>query len=148
MNQVSGATRIWLVTLLLFAGCLPSSAVDKGYPVADIPEGLTAGADAVVRVDDITYTIESRSKGSVHRRYAVTILNAKGKRHARLVLGYDRLTKIASLTSLAFDGDGKQIRKLKASEIADVAAQDGFSLYSDDRLKVVDMTHTSYPYTV
>lgn len=148
MDQVSHATRLWLLTLVLIAGCLPSSAVDKGYAVADIPEGLTAGADAVVRVDDIAYTIESRSKGSVRRRYAVTILNAKGKRHARLVLGYDRLTKIPSLTALTFDGDGKQIRKLKASEIGDVAAQDGFSLYSDDRLKVVDMTHTSYPYTV
>lgn len=137
----------WLAPLF-FALSFDVLAAETKYAVSEIPEDLKANVHAVVRSDQMEYTIESKRKATLRRKMAVTILNAKGDKHAKLVLGYDRLTRIPILNAMVYNADGKLIRRLKPSEVLDLAAQDGFSLYSDDRLKVVDMTQSSYPFTV
>lgn len=139
-------TILWI---LIFCLCSAGvNAVDLKYPISEIPDDLKVNVDAVVRSDQMEYTIESQRKGVLRRKLAVTILNAKGRSHAKLILDYNPLRKIPLLTAVTYDEEGKAIRKLKPGEIQDYAAQDGFSLYSDDRLKVVDMAQSSYPYTV
>ncbi len=63
-------------------------------------------------------------------------------------MGYDKLSKITSFKGASYDPAGKLIRRLKSSEIYDQSAFDGFSLYSDNRLKAAQLGHGSYPYTV
>jgi hypothetical protein len=63
-------------------------------------------------------------------------------------LEYDKLTKITDINASAYDAEGKQIKKLKNNEIYDQSAYDGVALFSDDRLKAVDMSQVTYPYTV
>lgn len=139
MMKVLVALSFWLT---------PAQAADTKYAVSDIPEELKANVHAVVRNNQMVYTIQSKGKANLRRVYAVTILDGNGSRYAKLVLGYDKLTKIPILTAVVYDAEGKMIRRLKPSEIYDAAAQDGFSLYSDDRLKAIDLTQSSYPYTV
>ena len=43
---------------------------------------------------------------------------------------------------------GKLIKRLKSSEVYDQSAYDGMTLFSDARLKALDLRHGSYPYTV
>ena len=134
--------------IFLWGSMLAAQATDIRYPVSEIPEDLKTNVNAVVRENQMVYTIHSKSKANLRIRYAVTILNGKGRSFASLTLSYDRLSKIPIFSAIVYDADGKVIRKSKLSEIIDQAASDGFSLYSDNRLKTVDMKQSDYPFTV
>ncbi|MCE2893164.1 MAG: DUF3857 domain-containing protein [Flammeovirgaceae bacterium] len=121
---------------------------DEKYPVKDIPLELMENVNVVLREDHMRYTILAKDKGVFYAHLVVTILNEKGNSYASQDLGYDKLTKILQFEGHVYDATGKQIKRLKNSEINDRAAFDGFSLFSDDRIKEADLTQTSYPYTV
>jgi hypothetical protein len=135
-----------LVTLLLASFSVIGK--DEKYPVKDIPLELMENVNVVLREDHMRYTILAKDKGVLHTHLVVTILNEKGNYYAAQDLGYDKLTKILQFEGHVYDADGKQIKRLRNSEINDRAAFDGFSLFSDDRIKEVDLAQTTYPYTV
>jgi hypothetical protein len=140
----------WLLSLAVFA--LASVAVagsgDRKYPVSEIPEELSKNVNAVVRENRKVYRIISRGKARLEVYFAVTILNGKARSLAEMVVGYDKLSKITDFNAYAYDAMGNQIKKLKNSEIYDQSAFDGVSMYSDDRIKAVDMKQVTFPYTV
>lgn len=141
--------RILLLTLLTLVGFQCSIlASDPKYPVSAISEDLKKDVNIVVREDKMVYRIVSKNKGSMYAHYAVTILNGSGQRSAKKSFFYDRLSKLKELKGAVYDAEGNLIKKLKNSEITDRSAFDGFSLFSDNRLKIVDLTQTVYPYTV
>jgi Domain of Unknown Function with PDB structure (DUF3857)/Transglutaminase-like superfamily len=82
----------------------------------------------------------------VHK--VITILSERGKDFASEVIGYDKMEKVVSLSAHAYDAQGNIIKKLKNSEVIDRSSYDGFSIYSDNRYKLVDLSQASYPYTV
>jgi Domain of Unknown Function with PDB structure (DUF3857)/Transglutaminase-like superfamily len=138
-------------TLSVFAITLCTNAfsyTDTKYPVASIPEELKRNADVVFRKDEARFTILSKSSANYYVHQVVTILNANGKDYAREVIGYDKLSKVNLFKGTVYDANGNVIKKLKSNEIYDQSAFDGFSLYSDNRLKAADLTQGSYPYTV
>lgn len=140
--------RTPLLLIALLAISVKALAADPKFPVSAIPEELKKNVDVVFRQDDMTFTISSKSKASLKVYLVATIFNDKGKNHAVQVIGYDKLSKITSLKATAYDADGAVIKKLKSSEIYDQSSFDGFSLYSDNRLKVASLTQGTYPYTV
>jgi len=123
-------------------------ASDLKYPVSLIPLELRAGMNAVIREDQLVFKILSKSKAIQYVHFAITILTEKGKHHASEVIGYDKLSKIRNLSARVYDAEGKLTKKLKNSEINDQSAFDGFSLYSDNRLKHIDLAQGTYPYTI
>ena len=123
-------------------------ASDPKFPVSAIPEELKKNVDVVFREDQMTFTISSKSRATLHVYEVVTIFNDKGRQFATKVIGYDKLSKIASIKAVAYDANGDVLKKLKSSEIFDQSAFDGFSLYSDNRLKAAVLTQGTYPYTV
>lgn len=118
------------------------------YPVITISEEIKKDANVVFREDVLIFKIISKSKATKYVHQAITILNEKGKRYASEVVGYDKLSKIKDFNGSVYDSNGKIIKRLKNSEIYDQSAYDGFSLYSDARLKAIDLSQGSYPYTV
>lgn len=134
--------------LLILISSLSVSAGDPKFPVASIPEALKKNVDYVFRHDDMTFTIVSKNKASYRVYQVITIFNDKGKDRAVQVLGYDKLSKITNFKGTAYDAAGEVIKKLKSNEIYDQSAFDGFSLYSDNRLKAASLTQATYPYTV
>ena len=116
--------------------------------MSEIPEELKKDVNVVVREDKMVYTINSRSTASLSVYIAVTILNNQGKHYAQRTVGYDKLRKITSIKANVYDAAGNLIKKVKPSEINDRSAFDGFSLYSDNRYKSIDLTQGSYPYTI
>lgn len=140
--------KILLLLLLSASVALGGTIKDRSYAVSDIPDSLRANVDAVVRKDHLTFEILSRGKGRVKAEYVVTIFNSNGKTFAKQVLDYDRLTKIRDVSATVYDALGNVIKKLKNSEIKDQSAFDGYSLFSDARLKYIDLTQGTYPYTV
>jgi hypothetical protein len=121
---------------------------DLQYPVSQVPEDLKKGMYAVIRFQEMQWDIQSKSSTSIYFKQVITILNAKANDHAKIVVGYDKLRSIKSLKGIVYDANGKEIRKLKQSDIRDQSSFDGFSLYSDNRLKYADLTQATYPYTV
>jgi hypothetical protein len=141
-------TSQFAIVLSLLLVCGVVRAADPKYPVSAIPPDLLQNANAVVRTDEIVFSIISRGEAKAQYHYAVTIFNEKAKDMAELVVFYDKLTKITDLKATVYDATGKQIKKVKMGEMRDQSMFDGFSLYSDNRLKWVDLTQGTYPYTV
>lgn len=121
---------------------------DPKYPVNQIPENLKKGMYAVVRESHERFEIISTKQSKHYIHKVITILNSKAKRYAEEQVGYDKLTKVLYINAKVYDAEGNLIRKVKNSEIADRSAYDGFSLFSDNRLKELDLTQSQYPYTI
>lgn len=133
--------------MFVFLLCADAVAGGLKYPVKEIPEELKQNNYAVIREEVTEYRVLAVNKTSGHFREVITILNPNGNFLVTKNLYYDRLLKVQNISASIYDEDGYLIRKLKASEIKDESAYDG-SLYSDNRLKRIDLTHNSYPYTV
>jgi hypothetical protein len=135
-----------LLFSLLFSVCCFSQKNE--YAALLIPQDLKENANAVVRNNSIEITIEDFDKMLVVKREVVTVLNKLGNVDARMAEGYDNDTKITKLSAKIYNAFGKEIKKYKKRDFLDVSAVPGGTLYSDSRLKYVDYTPVSYPYTV
>lgn len=139
-----------IVSLLL--ALLSSAAVfgkeDPKYPVSAIPEDMKTGMYAVIREQELRFEINSVSSSTTYYRVVITILNSNAKSYGKEVIGYDKFNVVKSFRGVAYDAAGNVIKKLKQSDIYDQSAFDGFSLYSDNRLKRADLSQGTYPYTV
>jgi transglutaminase-like putative cysteine protease len=102
--------------------------------------------DAVVREDHMRFNISSRGSGTLFVRSVVTILNEKGNHYAKRIIGYNKLMKVLNVTGVVYDQLGNQVRHLKPGEIYDQSSYDG--LFSDNRIKAIDLSQATYPYTV
>jgi len=138
----------YFLTNILLSLFILSYGADPKYPVSAIPEELKKDVNVVVREDKMVYTITSRSTASLHVLMVATIFNSNGSRYAQRAVGYNKLSKVTGIKANVYDAAGNLIRKAKPSEIIDRSAYDGFSLYSDNRYKAVDLTQGSYPYTI
>ena len=137
---------ILMMLLVLFV--VAARAANLKYPVSEIKEELKKDVDAVVREDISSYAILAQNHAILHGYYAITILNPRGDKHAKMFQVYDKLSKINDFSGTVYDADGKQIRKLKSSDIRDQSVFSGSTLFSDDRYKYADLEHNTYPYTV
>jgi hypothetical protein len=137
------------LTIAFFVVCKCLQAKDEPkYPVSQIPEDLKKGMYAVIRESHERFEIISTKQSKHYIHKVITILNSKAKRYAEDQVGYDKLTKVLYINAKVYDAEGNLIRKVKNSEIADRSAYDGFSLFSDNRLKELDLTQGQYPYTI
>lgn len=108
---------------------------------------LEKGANVVVS-EETVFTVHSISSGTTLIKTTITILNPNGKHRAKLYVPYDKLSKVDFIKGTSYDRFGKKIKALKKSDIVDVSSMNDFSLFEDNRVKIADLTHTSYPYVV
>ena len=113
-----------------------------------VPPHLKENANAVFRDNSIEITIEAVDRMLVKNRQVVTVLNKKGNVDARIVEAYDDDTKITKLSAKIYDAFGNEIKKYSKGKFVDVSAVSGGTLYSDSRVKYIDYTPISYPYTL
>jgi transglutaminase-like putative cysteine protease len=132
---------------LISVFCIQVYAKDKPkYPVSAIPENLKEGMYAVIREDFSRFEILAINRSRYHVHKVITILNENGKAYASEVVGYDKMEKVISISAYVYDAQGELIKKLKTSEIIDRSSYDG--LFSDARVKIFDLSQSTYPYTV
>ncbi len=139
-----------LVTIMLLATHPEMiTAQEREFEASTIsPLLLLAGPDVVVRHDEINFTLDNPGKATERVRRAVTIFNEDGRDYGRAVIFYDRFREIKSLRGSLRDAQGKKIRDLKNDDIKDYSAISDFSLYEDDRVRLAELYHNVYPYTV
>ncbi|QCR24443.1 DUF3857 domain-containing protein [Pontibacter sp. SGAir0037] len=126
------------IAFLILAVVLPGRAYS-----ADLEKGAN-----VIVSEETTFTVNSISSGTTLVKTTITILNDNGKRRAKLYVPYDKLSKVDFIKGTSYDRFGKKIKTLKKSDIVDVSSINDFSLFEDNRVKIADLTHTSYPYVV
>ncbi len=137
---------LFIVSSLL---CLVvSSAQDPNYTTLLLDKSLTSNANAVVRLDELSIDIQSQEQMVIKRTKVVTVLNAKGDKHALMYVGYDNGRKVRNIEAVVYDQMGNELEKIKEKKFKDVSAVDGSTLYSDSRVKYYPYTPVSYPYTI
>jgi hypothetical protein len=142
--------RAYLIPISFFAFFISMNngfAKDAGFSF-DVPDSLKKNADAVYLFRDYTYTRTSKSAMKENYHMAVTILSDRGDDDAHFVFWYDKFSSIDKIVCTIYDSAGKKVRKIKNSDIRDYAAYDGFTLFSDNRLKQFKALNPSYPYTI
>ncbi|MCW5910449.1 MAG: DUF3857 domain-containing protein [Cyclobacteriaceae bacterium] len=138
--------QVGLSLLLFYSINLPGA--DIKYPVSEIADEMKKGMYAVIRSKEVRLDIQSKSSSSYYRREVITILNARAKNYAFIGVGYDKLRSIKLFRATVYDAWGREIKKMKSSDIKDESEFDGYSLLSDNRSKSADLRQAVYPYTI
>ncbi|RZL17445.1 MAG: DUF3857 domain-containing protein, partial [Pedobacter sp.] len=136
-----------LSLLFLFIIQVTSNA-QSNYDVNKIPDNLMLNASVVVRNEEQTYDIKSPGSALYTCKTAITILNKNGESASNMNEYYDKFSSISNLKATLYDAKGIKIRDYKTSDFKDRSAISNGSLYEDNRIKFLEITHTSYPYTI
>lgn len=125
-----------------------SFAQSQSFAVNQIPDSLLDGANAVVRLHKLDIQISSVNSMTLKYNRVITILNESGDALLNAYAGYDSSIKVKSIEAIVYNSTGEVLQKFKKSDFADISAVDGFSLYTDSRVKILKYFPTVYPYTV
>lgn len=143
--------RILLALGLLPLFAAPGAPQAKGdapfYPAALIPDSLKRNADAVVREETQQLWLKGPEEAVYRRKLAVTILRKPGDRLATLAVFYDRFRKITWLKGKVYDAAGKEIGRLKNDGLYDRSCASAADLFSEDRVRIAELSQGRYPYT-
>lgn len=145
---MSLSKNIILFALVSLLSLHTAFAGDPDYNVSNIAATLKEKAHAVKRMEEILVNVSGSGDVITIHRYAITILDATGDKYARMTGWYDKLRDIRSVKGTLYDANGKQIKRLKQSDIEDVSAVDDGSLMTDNRLKRHAFYYPVYPHTV
>ena len=118
------------------------------YNVYSIPSELKIKSNAVVRFDNVHIEIIDYNKFIFSNKRIVTVLNKEGDSKIDAYHYYDENINIQDLEARIFNANGKEIAKFKKNDFKDVSAVSGGTLYSDSRVKYLDYTPNTYPYTI
>ncbi|WP_241492465.1 DUF3857 domain-containing protein [Lacinutrix himadriensis] len=113
-----------------------------------IPFALKENANAVIRSEIIHFEIKDYDQMVYTNKRIVTILNKEGDSKQSAFQHYDKNTSIKRLEARIYNAQGEEIKKIKEKDFLDVSAVSGGTLYSDNRVKYLKYTPTSYPYTI
>jgi hypothetical protein len=70
---------------------LPLLADNGEFAVSRIPAPLLKNADVIKRMESLGFEIINTGEAMLRKKYALTILNENGDRHAAFVEYYDKL---------------------------------------------------------
>lgn len=113
-----------------------------------IPDSLKEGSNAVIRHYTTSYKRESLESYQVEVHYAVTVLNARGKHAAQLVIPYDRNSQVSEIKGTLYDENGIGLDKLKKKDLKDYPSNPSYTLFSDNRVKTISPAYQNYPFTI
>jgi transglutaminase-like putative cysteine protease len=133
---------------LLLSSLLARAGSEPRWAVGDIPASLRENAHVVVRQQDEIITVKGAGRLLHTTHLVATVLDEQGERYGVALVFYDKLQQINYLRGAVYDAEGRQLRGLRAADTKDYSAYDGFSLYTDSRVRVGDLRQARYPYTV
>jgi hypothetical protein len=133
-----------LIVLFLF---LNNSIQAQDFAANLISDSLTENAHAVIRNLTVNYNLTAVNKGTKKVYRVTTVLNRNGDDAVILYLPFDKDSKVTVNKARIYDKNGKLVKKIPNSEIADIPMYDGL-LFSDNRMIYYKPTYAEYPYTV
>lgn len=136
------------ILFFVFIFAIDGYSQNENFQSLIIPTELREGADAIIRLDEVEVTVNSKRDVRVNLRTAVTVLNQAGDRHVVNHIYHSNSIKVRKAEAVIYDAFGKEIRKLRRRDFRDRSAVSGGDLYSDARYLYVDYTPITYPYTL
>lgn len=149
--MISSVLKRLVCPFLLFSIFASQVRAQNDFSFGRINPVLLTDANVVIRVDEDYFEILSKSEAKSHHHFVVTILNEKGEdEHNEMYVGYDKFTKITDMSGAIYDASGKQVKKLKGSDIQDFGYGAAGDDISDARIKIANFGKKSYayPYTI
>jgi transglutaminase-like putative cysteine protease len=134
---------IYIVCLALF---VPANTFAYKLSVDSIPFELRENASAVIRSDQMVFTIESAGKAKVSYRRVITLMNENAEYLRLYQIYYDNFRSVQNIHASVYDANGKFIESIPASRIMDVSEGGGF--VSDARVKRIIFPVNRYPFTI
>ncbi|WP_299685060.1 DUF3857 domain-containing transglutaminase family protein [uncultured Dokdonia sp.] len=113
-----------------------------------LPSDLKENSDSIIRDEQIVVNIPDQRTLEYNIYRVITVLNKRGMSDIDAIAYYDKNSRVKKLEATIYDKLGAEIKKVKKSEFKDVSAVDGGTLFSDSRVKYLDYTPVSYPFTV
>ena len=135
-------------TLLIFSLFYGSFSLAQNYAVDQIPANLLTDAYAVVRQNDEKIEFLKIDELKYTEDVVVTVLSKAGDNYVGAQTDYNPNTKIDVFEATLYDTNGKEIKKFKTKDFSDQSYVTGGQMYTDDRIKYLNFTPTSYPYTI
>ncbi|MFT4838922.1 MAG: hypothetical protein ACJAWA_001343 [Nonlabens sp.] len=136
---------ILAVCLLVFQLALSQEEL---FTSSTIPDPLKVNANAVIRKNDVTITVVSYDEVEINTDRIVTVLNKKGLGDIKAGESYNDDTEIKKIEATVYDTAGEKVDRFKSKDFKDVSAVSNGTLYSDNRVKYLDYTSPTYPFTV
>jgi hypothetical protein len=140
--------RIICFLLFIINGIAAVAGSGIGYAVMLIPEALRKNANVVKRMEEERFSLKNPGEAIYYRKYAITILNENGEKHAAFNQYYDRFMEIKNIEGTLYDAMGIKIKELKNKDIQDLSGVSDISLMDDNRVKVHNFYYKVFPYTV
>ena len=140
--------KLMIMPGFLFLFQLSMLAGDGEYAVSKIAPALLKNANAVVRVEEIRFEINSTKETVLKNHYVITILNEKGDDWAEFSEYYDKHREVVSVEGILYDASGKQMKKIKKKDTEDLSGVSGGTLMDDNRIKRHNFYYKVYPYTI
>ena len=137
-----------LILLSIILSVLSVSANAQNYSVASVSDSLKENAHAVIREYTKEFELQAVNKGAERVKKVITILDENGDDFGILRVVYDKNSKVSINQVILYDKNGKKVKKISQSDISDIPAYDGASLYSDHRQKYYKPKFGEYPYTL
>jgi len=125
-----------------------ANAENNKYAFSLIPENILTKANAVIRESNTSVSISASGNAECTYNFAITVIDEAGERYGYFVEHYDKFSSISDIKAEILDKEGKRIRKIKSDEIYDYSAITSFSIYDDNRVKVINPKVGNYPYTI
>lgn len=144
-------TRRYFILFIfpVLVSCSSSQLPEKNPEYAVLSQLLSLKSDhSVVQNYDARLEINSEDHAIYHLRTVTTVMNTDARDAGRMVLPYGGFQEIRSVNGGLYSRDGRLIRKLENNDATDIAITGNYNLYDDTRLKIFELYHNEYPYTV
>ena len=114
-----------------------------------IPHDVNAQIEPYVTIHNNlkSYTISSLTEMYEHVHKNYTVHSSKGSGEIHLIIPYDKYSKITD-ADIQYTYKSGITKKFKLKDFADQVMHDGFSLFSDNRMKILLATVDEYPVTI
>ncbi|HPF10961.1 MAG TPA: DUF3857 domain-containing protein [Flavobacteriaceae bacterium] len=136
--------KLIFLAFVVFTGTVFSQT----YTIANVPQNLIEDANSVMINQQVTVHVNDVNEMEYSYHSVLMVLNKNGKNDLLPMVYYNSETKVKNLEAIVYDEKGEEIEKFKKRDFLDISAVDGESLYTDDRLLLINYTATSYPYTL
>ncbi len=132
--------------LFLFFNVSHSQTID--FNLFNIPQNLKENVNSIILNQKTDIQITSQSNIIIKINKTILVYNEFGLKNIDATEFYNKSTRINSFEASLYSAFGKKIKQFKDKDFSDRSAADGFSIYSDSRIRFLAFTPTEYPFVI
>ncbi|HEX8019066.1 MAG TPA: hypothetical protein VF500_03980 [Mucilaginibacter sp.] len=136
------------LTLFFSVIIYTNATAQDNYDVSLISKELLPYASSVVRNEAITTEVRDLDNTLLHVKRAITVFNKNGDDDVAIGISHNKNRIIKDVKGVVYNQYGKPISKFSESDFEDDSNHDGFSLFTDVKIKHYRPLVSDYPYTV